>query len=380
MILTRFSFLTAFLWSSLFIILLYKCRKERELLELTGITPLLILTCGTLFRCFVPIDIPNFTKVFEFDGIFTIVNSILYTPWGNTPFNLIFVLFAIWGGGCIYTLSKFLYDYIKFRKRIRRFEYTQCGPLYDCASAASKELHTVMPYVLETDCVYSPTILGFFRPTILFPSLNLSIEDYRYVFLHEMMHWKERDTHIKLITKLFCCIFWWNPCCRYLTRGLHDIIEFRCDQSLAARLSEKERGEYSCALARAATSASTKEYDLFCVSEFSDTQNQIEERVDLMLKVARRKKKQKLISGLIIIGFILLLIFSYSFVIQSHYNVDESEISSNGFEEVSTENSYLVLEPNGEYSLYIDNEKICSIPSDVAEQMESDGFILKNSP
>lgn len=79
MVLTRFSFLTAFLWSSLFIMLLYKCRKEKKLLDLTGITPLLILTIGTLVRFFVPIDIPNFTRVIEFDGIFTLLHSVLYT-------------------------------------------------------------------------------------------------------------------------------------------------------------------------------------------------------------------------------------------------------------------------------------------------------------
>lgn len=366
--------------------LLYKCRKEKKLLDLTGITPLLILTIGTLVRFFVPIDIPNFTRVIEFDGIFTLLHSVLYTRWGNTPLNLMIFLYVIWGIGCVITSAKALRKHFRFYRRIRRFERTfertEDGPLVECAKSIAKELHTVVPHIVETDCVASPTATGLFYPTVLLPSLDISEADYRYVFLHELMHWKERDMHIKVITKVFCCLFWWNPCCRYLERDLHDIVEFRCDQSLALRMSKAERDEYAYVLGKTIKTVSDEEKeDLpFCVAEFSDAKAEIDERVALMLKAARRKNKQKLASALVILGLILLLIFSYSFVIQSHYYADTGEISSNGFEQVTSTDSYLVSESNGDFSLFVDGKRISSVSPEVAKQMESDGFIVRDSP
>ena len=364
--------------------LLYKCRKEKKLLDLTGITPLLILTIGTLVRFFVPIDIPNFTRVIEFDGIFTLLHSVLYTRWGNTPLNLMIFLYVIWGIGCVITSAKALRKHFRFYRRIRRFERTEDGSLVECAKSIAKELHTVVPHIVETDCVASPTATGLFYPTVLLPSLDISEADYRYVFLHELMHWRERDMHIKVVTKVFCCLFWWNPCCRYLERDLHDIVEFRCDQSLALRMSKAERDEYAYVLGKTIKTVSDEEKeDLpFCVAEFSDAKAEIDERVALMLKAARRKNKQKLASALVILGLILLLIFSYSFVIQSHYYAPQDEIvpNSHAYEFTSnTDETYLVAESDGNYSVYVNGEYIDTIGPDFAHIMLDDGFEIQNS-
>lgn len=377
-IFTRFSFLTAFIWSSLFIGLLYQCRKKRKLLELTGITPLLILTVGTLVRCFLPIDIPNFTRVIESHGILAVINFILYVPWGNTPLNLVTVLMMVWGIGCIRPLWRFISGYVQFLRRTSQYIPTTDGPLIPIARAAAKELHTFMPRVVETDCVSSPTLCGFFRPTVLLPSLNFDERAYRYVFLHELMHWKERDPHIKLLTKLFCCIFWWNPCCRYLKSDLSDILEFRCDQSLAVRFSLQERHEYAYVLADAITDKSQREDLPYCVTEFRCAQEEIVERVNLMLKAGRRKKEQKLASALAIMGLILMLIFSYSFVIQSHYDAPEDEIITTSLDfEFSQDNAYLVENSDGTFTLYIDNIPFGDVDAEKAKMLQEDGFIIK---
>lgn len=223
------------------------------------------------------------------------------------------------------------------------------------------------------------TATGLFYPTVLLPSLDISEADYRYVFLHELMHWKERDMHIKVITKVFCCLFWWNPCCRYLERDLHDIVEFRCDQSLALRMSKAERDEYAYVLGKTIKTVSDEEKeDLpFCVAEFSDAKAEIDERVALMLKAARRKNKQKLASALVILGLILLLIFSYSFVIQSHYYAPQDEIEYESFEELSLEDTYIVLDSDNNYWLYFNGNKMTQLDQEEVNQLVNDGFSCK---
>lgn len=101
-----------------------------------------------------------------------------------------------------------------------------------------------------------------------------------------------------------------------------------------------------------------------------------------MLKAARRKNKQKLASALVILGLILLLIFSYSFVIQSHYYAPQDEIvpNSHAYEFTSnTDETYLVAESDGNYSVYVNGEYIDTIGPDFAHIMLDDGFEIQNS-
>lgn len=145
-------------------------------------------------------------------------------------------------------------------------------------------------------------------------------------------------------------------------------------------MSKAERDEYAYVLGKTIKTVSDEEKeDLpFCVAEFSDAKAEIDERVALMLKAARRKNKQKLASALVILGLILLLIFSYSFVIQSHYYAPQDEIVPNDLAtEFSQENSYLVQDSDGSYTLYYNNSPISDIEPEYAKMMLEDGFTLK---
>ena len=149
-------------------------------------------------------------------------------------------------------------------------------------------------------------------------------------------------------------------------------------------MSKAERDEYAYVLGKTIKTVSDEEKeDLpFCVAEFSDAKAEIDERVALMLKAARRKNKQKLASALVILGLILLLIFSYSFVIQSHYYAPQDEIvpNSHAYEFTSnTDETYLVAESDGNYSVYVNGEYIDTIGPDFAHIMLDDGFEIQNS-
>ena len=80
MVFSDFSLLMATLWCSLFMLLLFYFRSRRHILELSGIAPLLILIIGTVLRCFIPIDIPHFTRAIQFEGWLAELDTSLRTP------------------------------------------------------------------------------------------------------------------------------------------------------------------------------------------------------------------------------------------------------------------------------------------------------------
>ena len=72
---------------------------------------------------------------------------------------------------------------------------------------------------------------------------------------------------------------------------------------------------------------------------------------------------------------IVVFIFSYSFIIQPHYDAPEDEIVTDSVTvEVSKDNSYLIKNSDETYTLYIDGIASVSIDEEYADMMEKDGF------
>ena len=210
----------------------------------------------------------------------------------------------------------------------------------------------------------SPSISGLFHPIILIPIDIYEEKDLRYIFYHELMHWKERDIWIKLLISLLCCVFWWNPCSYLLKLDLSETLEMRCDQSVSRLLTDDEKHEYVDVLKKTFNSLPTKEkgsrFRLFSfgISEFAagPEEHSAYKRADLVLNMPYQQK--------------------YNRIIQPHYDAPEDDISTIGFEEISSENSYIVLESDKTYSLYVDGIKVKTLDPVTAEILLESGFSL----
>lgn len=89
-----------------------------------------------------------------------------------------------------------------------------------------------------------------------------------------------------------------------------------------------------------------------------------------------QKEFNKVIPIITLVAMIAVFIFSYSFIIQPHHDAPEDEIFTIGFEEISPENSYIVLESDETYSLYVDEIKVKTIDLTTVEILLENGFTL----
>lgn len=74
-------------------VLLFCFRSGKYILELSGVAPLLIIIIGAALRCFVPIDIPVFTRTVELEGWLSQLDISLRAPIVNgriAPLTIIF--------------------------------------------------------------------------------------------------------------------------------------------------------------------------------------------------------------------------------------------------------------------------------------------------
>lgn len=97
------------------------------------------------------------------------------------------------------------------------------------------------------------------------------------------------------------------------------------------------------------------------------------------MNTSYQKKYNRVIPVVTLIIMIAVFIFSYSFIIQPHYDAPKDEIASNHLiTEFSSEDSYLVENSDGTYTLYYSDEPISEISPDSAKMMIDDGFTVRS--
>lgn len=173
--------------------------------------------------------------------------------------------------------------------------------------------------------------------------------------------------------------FWWNPFAYLLKKDLNQSLEIRCDNLVVKRLNKQERCEYLEVMlnefkynSELLDSEKQENMMLYLLENHSD---KLIERFSLVADNKQQSLRIGKLSAWVLAG--CLLICSYSFVIQSKYEVatSEIEIDKNTFE-VNTENSYILRKSDGSYSFYNYGNEI-SIDEESAKTLIQNGFKVK---
>lgn len=92
--------------------------------------------------------------------------------------------------------------------------------------------------------IRSPIIVGYFKPVILLPVVELSEMQLITVLSHELIHYKYKQIFIKLLVEIICVVMWWNPVFYFFRKEVFNILEFYTDRKLNILLNNKEKEEY----------------------------------------------------------------------------------------------------------------------------------------
>lgn len=139
-----------------------------------------------------------------------------------------FVASAVWLVGLILMISYMLFGYLRLRLRLRTATKRDDG-------------------VYESEYVFSPFILGVFRPRIYLP-YGLDEQTLSYVIAHERAHLKRGDHLLKPLAFLMLSIYWFQPLLWLAYIMLCRDIEYACDEKVIKNESEETRRAYSMAL------------------------------------------------------------------------------------------------------------------------------------
>ncbi len=158
------------------------------------------------------------------------------------------ILFGIWSLGVfamsLLTLKSFL--------RLRRLENSalplqnpEIRKLYRRCLSEMKLTNTIPVY--SSAFVKSPMITGCLKPRIFLPILLISDykeRDMRFMLLHELQHYKHKDTFANPVLNLIGILYWFNPVVLYALKEMCGDREIACDSSVLEMLKADDYEAY----------------------------------------------------------------------------------------------------------------------------------------
>lgn len=354
---SRFSFLSALLWCCGFT-LVGSLIRRRRLLKKAGPRALLSLHLLGAVRLVFPVEFP-ITNVIP---LVTVLNPLVGDD--PVPLKTLPVLLTVWICGSAIALIRFSLRYVKLHRKLSSYRMSATGThLLNQAAGKPVRVRVVLSPIPTV-----PYVFGLRKPTIILPQCAYSIAELRDVMLHEYTHIRYGHLWIKFALAMLCCIYWWFPVVYLLRHETNSLLELLCDDHVLKDKSPIQALDYGELLLRSSTPfSSTNEPVQTKFANRGTTILRLEHILDFAY--GRCQVKKHLETGMALLA-LLILLFSYSFLLQSRFDPLESNYTAYAF---GQEESYLVPTPSGTYILVM-KEQTTELTPEQAEKLIADGF------
>lgn len=163
----------------------------------------------------------------------------------------------------------------------------------------------------QSSLVQSPITFGLFNSYIVLPAdiINqLSETDVKYILLHELSHYKNKDILINYIICIFQVLYWFNPFIWFLFKEMKIDREIACDISVLKMIDESCYIDYGKAIINFASKA-LQTSSLSISSSIGGSKQQIKRRIQ---KISSFTTETKILSikSMLIFMFIGCFILS----------------------------------------------------------------------
>lgn len=189
--------------------------------------------------------------------------------------------FALWACGMLVMI------FFMLKSRIRLLEIERSAlPLQNQkARKLYKKCVTEMGIkrdipVYSTAFLKSPIIVGMLRPRIYIPIQlisDYSETDMRYMLLHELQHYKHRDSFINCLMNIAAIVYWFNPAVWCALRQARSDREIACDTFVLQMLDADDYIGYGNTLLNFAQKVSRSPFSL--VAGIGGSAKQIRKRI-----------------------------------------------------------------------------------------------------
>lgn len=164
----------------------------------------------------------------------------------HDPSHIYACLFFIWSASALALLVRKITVYQSFVQYIEagNTEVSDIKILNLLSDCKEKLKIKTSVEVSRHSLIASPIMIGFFRPKIVLPACELEEKELSCIFMHELIHYRQRDIFYKWLIQIVVCLHWFNPFVCLLEKEVNKACELSCDEKVISILGDRARREY----------------------------------------------------------------------------------------------------------------------------------------
>ena len=224
----------------------------------------------------------------------------------------------------------------------------------------------------------TPCGIGLLKRQILLPSQEYTEEELFHILRHELQHFQTHDLLVKWMIRVFQCLFWWNPLVYLLGKDMDQVLEIKCDLAVVKNYNRKETAAYMRIIKNQLKRAMEMQETVpvgsaSLIGNFA--MSNVEERFSYIVASLKPTERKELPKPVFAVLFVVLIIVSYSFVLQSSYEAPELDENGEKIQYMQEGEIKLLHRKDGSYQEIYQNESV-DIPSSVAEELIQQGVTV----
>jgi len=358
-LLSSSEFFTIVFTCNILIIILWFYLKSVKRIRILGTGVVIACVIYIVFRLLIPMEfIFSYSIPVQYllPKLFKFSNSSIITI-RNINFTWINIINAIWILGIIVLTIRTIIKYLKFGNEIKHQILLEDKKVLNTLDKVIQKYNKKISFqIIIVDFITTPMLYGIHAPKILIPVMELSEKDWSFILSHEVEHYYRKDLYIKLLIEIITIAYWWNPFIYLLKTAFDKVLEINVDLSVTKDLDPEEKLEYLQCLLDTARKFSPK--ILYGLSLAFESRNKsiLAQRFYMVLESENSKKSSKTI--LMIMPIIFISIFSLLVVFEP-YAISPTDAQSTF--ELDADNAYLIVNPNRDYDLYINQKYIATV-------------------
>ena len=235
------------------------------------------------------------------------------------PFNIYVCLFFIWSTLALVLFVRKITIYQSFIQYIKAgnvevSDIKLLNLLSDCEEKLNIKTRVELSY---NPLIASPVMIGFFRPGIVLPVGDMEDKELFYIFVHELIHYKQRDMFYKWLIQIVVCAHWFNPFVYLLEKEVNQSCELSCDEKIISVLDDKAKREYGDTLISFMRSKNLYKSSLASVT-LTEGAEQLKERLNAIMNFKKKTRWGIFISLLLTVMLVCGFTVSGAYVADRH--------------------------------------------------------------
>ncbi|MCM3494506.1 BlaR1 family beta-lactam sensor/signal transducer [Paenibacillus lactis] len=307
----------------------------------------------------------------------------------GTPEFLQTMTVGIWIAGLLVFALIILRAWLSIRRMKKTARPVSNSDVLALLEECKRKLHiTREVVVLESPLVQSPMLAGVLKPYLMLPSRCmdwLSMDEIRYILLHELNHWKTKDNVTNYGIVAFQAVYWFNPLIWMALKQMRLDREIACDHAVLSSLDERFHSDYGQTILRFAGRASHS-VPFSLASPFVGPKSPIRHRIETIVRFRADSRRQN-IKSLAVVALAALMVASQLPVAEA-MNRDDSRYDFTGerteYEDLSAyfsdyEGTFVLYDLNADqYRIYNESQSTRRVSPDSTYKIYSALFGLES--